>query len=131
SYGPAVGAHPGLAVLAAAAHLAGPVLHFAPHAGEFAGEVHGGAGDGLAAAAVAEEGALGEALLLAGLAHLGDGGLDVAGALLGDDDGGLDFGGGPRLLDGGALSDAGRRGGGRDGAGLVHGRYSSWSRFSA
>src|SRR6266567_5162140 len=82
------------------------VLDVAPAAGQLAGQLDGRAGDLGAAAAVAEERLLGEGSLRAGTLHVRGGPVDVAGALLGDDDGGLYFGDGAGLLDGGALAEA-------------------------
>ena len=98
--------HLGLAVDVVAAQFGQAVLDVAPAAGQLAGQLDGRAGDLAAAAAVAEERPFGQGPLRARALHVGDGATDVAGALLGHDDGGLDFSDGAGLLDGGALADA-------------------------
>jgi hypothetical protein len=92
-------------VIVVAAQLGHPVLHVAPTPGQLPREVHGGAGDGGAAAGELEERPLGERGHGAHFAHVAECVLHAAGDVAGDHDGGVDLGDRAGLFDGGALAD--------------------------
>jgi hypothetical protein len=95
--------HLRLAVVVVTTQLLDAVLDVPPTAGELAGEVDRLAGHGLPAAREPVERPLGERGLRAGLPHRIDRIGDGAGALLRDDDRGLDLGDRAGLLDRGGL----------------------------